>query len=289
MEEMLFACQAVHRGLSSPLLAASSASGSGTPTPLRVADMPFGSIQESLAQGTRNAIRFVRDGHADAVKIEGGEEIIPLVKHLSRFGIPVMGHIGLQPQKVTSTSGYRVQGRTADDAHAIWQQAEALQAAGAFAIVLECIPSKLAEFITQHLDVPTIGIGAGNKTDGQVLVISDMVGELTSPAHVLAGLAPPVAQGDAVAATQQHQHGDIPRPHPSAPRPPKFVRLFTPGGTTIGALRQAAVMAYVKAVRSRDFPSDSPAPADPTTGPPGGESYKMKKEEWQRFLELVKE
>ena len=258
-----------------------------------VCDLPFGTFHASVEEGTRNAIRLIQEGKVEAVKIEGGEEVLPLIRNLTRFGIPVMGHIGLQPQKVASTSGYRVQGRTAQEAKVIYEQALQLQEAGVFSIVLECVPSRLAAYISGKLDVPTIGIGAGNKTDGQVLVMSDMVGELTSPAHILAGLEEDASAGGENA---------VPVPHANAPTPPKFVRIFTPGGTTIGALRQAAVKAYVDAVRSRDFPSDNVAgPATAAAGSSsdanasaGGEaskseSYKMKKEEWQGFLQLLKD
>ncbi|KDN49953.1 ketopantoate hydroxymethyltransferase [Tilletiaria anomala UBC 951] len=291
LQEMIFACQAVQRGLGSPILAASARFAS----PLVVCDLPFGTFEVSVEEGTRAALRIIQEGKVDAIKIEGGEEIYPLVRTLTKFGIPVMGHVGLQPQKVSSTSGYRVQGRLARDAFTIYKQALELQAAGVFSLVLECVPSKLARYITENLDIPTIGIGAGSGTDGQVLVQSDMVGELTSPAHVLAGLAEAGSSESKQDPPLASNGKQVPVPHPNAPRPPKFVRTFTPGNSTIGALRQAAVQAYTEAVRRRDFPSEGAASNDQAAaaaraeeGPaPTGESYRMKKEEWAGFLELV--
>ena len=145
----------------------------GTKRPLVVADMPFGSYQESPAQALHNAVRFLQLG-AQAVKLEGGARVLPQVQLLTESGIPVMGHLGLTPQSVNAI-GYRVQGR-GESGHQLIDDALALQAAGAFAIVLEVVPTDLAERVTKELDIPTIGIGAGAGCDAQVLVWTDMAG-----------------------------------------------------------------------------------------------------------------
>jgi 3-methyl-2-oxobutanoate hydroxymethyltransferase len=145
----------------------------GTQRPLVVADLPFGSYQESPAQALRNAVRFLQTG-AHAVKLEGGMRVVPQVRLLAESGIPVMGHIGLTPQSVNAI-GYRVQGR-GESGHQLLDDALALQEAGAFAVVLEVVPADLAERVTKELDIPTIGIGAGPHCDAQVLVWTDMAG-----------------------------------------------------------------------------------------------------------------
>ncbi|MCU1600039.1 MAG: 3-methyl-2-oxobutanoate hydroxymethyltransferase [Frankiales bacterium] len=145
----------------------------GTKRPLVVADMPFGSYQESPAQALRNAVIFLQLG-AQAVKLEGGARVLPQVQLLAESGIPVMGHLGLTPQSVNAI-GYRVQGR-GEAAHQLLDDALALQEAGAFAVVLEVVPADLAERVTKELDIPTIGIGAGPGCDAQVLVWTDMAG-----------------------------------------------------------------------------------------------------------------
>lgn len=145
----------------------------GTKRTMIVADMPFGSYQESPEQAFRNAARFLQLG-AQAVKLEGGQRVLPQVKLLAESGIPVMGHLGLTPQSVNAI-GYRVQGR-GEDGHQLIDDALAMQEAGAFAIVLEVVPADLAERVTKELDIPTIGIGAGPNTDAQVLVWTDMAG-----------------------------------------------------------------------------------------------------------------
>jgi len=153
----------------------------GSSRALVVADMPFGSYQLSPEQALDCATRFVKEGGAHAVKLEGGARVRPQVAALVEAGIPVMGHIGLTPQSVNVLGGYRVQGRgaAADD---IIMDAKALEAAGAFAIVLEVMPAELATQITQAVNIPTVGIGAGNQTDAQVLVWQDLLG-LTPPPH----------------------------------------------------------------------------------------------------------
>lgn len=161
VDEMLHHCRAVARGSKSPFL---------------VADMPFGSYQAGSDDAIRNAVRMVQEGGVEGVKLEGGEEILESVRRLTRVGIPVMGHLGLLPQRHTSCSGYRVQGKDASSASSILRAAKALEDAGAFAVVLEAIPSKLGGYITSELSIPTIGIGAGPSTNGQVLVWDDMIG-----------------------------------------------------------------------------------------------------------------
>lgn len=148
----------------------------GSKTALLAADMPFGSYHGSLNNTMDNAIKMVQEGGAESLKLEGGEEIASIVSSLTRIGIPVMAHIGLLPQRHTSTSGYKVQGRSAQSAQALLRAAYVLQDAGAHAIILEAIPSPLGAYITSKLDIPTIGIGAGPNTDGQVLVMPDALG-----------------------------------------------------------------------------------------------------------------
>jgi len=142
---------------------------------LVIGDMPFLSYQVSVEEALRNAGRFLQAG-AGAVKIEGGMSVIDRVEAMTRFGIPVMGHVGMTPQSVKQSGGYRVQGKDRPEAERILQEAKALEAAGAFAVVLECVPSSLANTITQELAIPTIGIGAGQGCDGQVLVLYDLLG-----------------------------------------------------------------------------------------------------------------
>ena len=141
-----------------------------------VADMPFMSYQASVEQGMINAGRLLKEGGANAVKLEGGKEICSLVEKLVISGIPVMGHLGLTPQSVNQLGGFKVQGKSVEDAQKIINEAKALAAAGIFALVLECIPDKLAAKISAAIDIPTIGIGAGNACDGQVLVCNDFLG-----------------------------------------------------------------------------------------------------------------
>lgn len=141
-----------------------------------ITDMPFLTYQISPAQALENAGRLVQEGGCEAVKVEGGEEIAPQVRALVRAGIPVCAHIGLTPQSATALSGYKVQGRTAEAARKLLHDALALEEAGAFMIVLECIPVQVAEMIGKRLSIPTIGIGAGVACDGQVLVFHDTLG-----------------------------------------------------------------------------------------------------------------
>jgi len=155
---------------------ASAAVVRGTTRPLIVADMPFLSYQIDAETALRNAARLIQEGGAQAVKLEGGKSVAPIVRRLADAGLAVMGHIGLTPQHVNRLGGYRVQGKSEFAANQIIEDAMALQEAGAFAIVLELIPVELAKKITETLDIPTIGIGAGVHCDGQVQVFHDMLG-----------------------------------------------------------------------------------------------------------------
>jgi 3-methyl-2-oxobutanoate hydroxymethyltransferase len=148
----------------------------GAQRALLVADMPFGSFQVSDAEAITNAVRFVKESDADAVKLEGGGASLSRVRSIVGAGIPVMGHIGLTPQSATMLGGYKAQGRTAAKARALLADAQALQDAGCFAIVLEAVPAPVAARISQALRIPTIGIGAGPGCDGQVLVWHDLLG-----------------------------------------------------------------------------------------------------------------
>ena len=150
-----------------------------TARPLVVADLPFGSYQESPAQALRTAVRFLQTG-AQAVKLEGGARVLPQVSLLVGSGVPVMGHLGLTPQSVNTLGGYRVQGR-GEAGDQLVADAIALQDAGAFSVVLEVVPTDLAERVTKELTIPTIGIGAGAACDAQVLVWTDMAGLTAGP------------------------------------------------------------------------------------------------------------
>jgi len=200
MEEMLILTRAVTRGASRPLV---------------IADMPFGSFQVSDEDAVGNAIRFVKEAGADAVKLEGAGAMLSRVRGIVDAGIPVMGHLGLTPQSVLKLGGFRVQGRGERAAAALRADAIAVAEAGAALLVLECVPSALAAGITADSPVPVIGIGAGPGCDGQVLVLHDMLGL------------------------------------DSGHRRPRFVRDFlATGGSVAGA-----VQAYVAAVRDGSFPS----------------------------------
>jgi 3-methyl-2-oxobutanoate hydroxymethyltransferase len=161
VDEMLHHTRAVRRGTRRALL---------------VSDMPYGSYHTDAAEAVRNAARFVKEAGAEAVKVEGGERRIEMIARLVDAEIPVMGHIGLTPQSVNSFGGFRVQGKTAEAGEQILRDAHAVEAAGAFSIVLESIPRELAARVTAELRIPTIGIGAGPDCDGQVLVIHDLAG-----------------------------------------------------------------------------------------------------------------
>ncbi|MBP7686826.1 MAG: 3-methyl-2-oxobutanoate hydroxymethyltransferase [Thermoflexales bacterium] len=150
-----------------------------------VGDMPFMSYQADVKEAVRNAGRFLKEGGADSIKLEGGAEMAPTVKAIVDAGIAVMGHIGLTPQSASKLGGYRVQGKTRSGAHKLLEDALALQAAGAYGIVLETTPARVSEFVSKQLSIPTIGIGAGAGCDGQVLVFHDLLGyfDRFSPRH----------------------------------------------------------------------------------------------------------
>jgi len=158
------------------MLMLTRAAARGAERPLVVADMPFGSFQVSDEEAVRNGIRFVKEAGADAVKLEGAGTTLSRVLALVGAGIPVMGHVGLTPQSATMLGGFRAQGRTAEKARKLLQDARALEAAGCFAVVLEAVPGQVAARITDSLAVPTIGIGSGRGCDGQVLVFHDLLG-----------------------------------------------------------------------------------------------------------------
>lgn len=160
MEEMLVFCKSVVNGTKSCLI---------------VADMPFGSYQVDISLAVANAVKFIKLG-CHAVKVEGGLEVVPLVRKLGEYGIPVMGHIGLQPQTTVLKEGYKVQGRTGSSAISLFNQAVELEHAGAFSIVLEMVTKQVADIISKSIKIPTIGIGSGSGCDGQVLVFHDLVG-----------------------------------------------------------------------------------------------------------------
>lgn len=161
MEDMIHHGAAVSRGVQNALL---------------VIDMPFMSYQTSVYDAVVNAGRLMKEGRADAVKLEGGAEVCPQIKAITAAGIPVMGHLGLTPQSINAFGGFKVQGKSEAAAKKLLADAKAVEEAGAFSVVLECVPAKLAELISKELEIPTIGIGAGNVCDGQVLVYQDMLG-----------------------------------------------------------------------------------------------------------------
>jgi 3-methyl-2-oxobutanoate hydroxymethyltransferase len=161
MEDMLHHCKAVARGAQYALL---------------VGDMPFMSYQASTEEAVRNAGRFLQEAGMDAVKLEGGSERLNAIRAITLAGIPVMGHLGLTPQSVHMLGGFRPQGRDANAALNLFEDARLLQEAGCFSLVLESVPARLARYISEHLEIPTIGIGAGVGCDGQVLVTHDLLG-----------------------------------------------------------------------------------------------------------------
>jgi 3-methyl-2-oxobutanoate hydroxymethyltransferase len=166
VEEMLHHTRAVVRGVSTSMV---------------VGDLPFGSYQESPEQALRTATRFLKEAGANAVKLEGGGRMAEVTARLTEAGIPVMAHLGLTPQSVNALGGYRVQGRSAEAATRLFDDAKALEQAGAFCLVLEAVPNAVGHDVTSALSIPTIGIGAGPDTDAQVLVWHDMLGLTDGP------------------------------------------------------------------------------------------------------------
>jgi 3-methyl-2-oxobutanoate hydroxymethyltransferase len=170
MEDMLHHTKAVVRGVKRALV---------------IGDMPFMTYTISLENALRNAARFIQEAGAQAVKLEGGVTVAETVKRIVESGIPVMGHIGLTPQSINQMGGYKIQGKTAEAAKKLIEDAIALEQAGAFAVVLETVPAALASLVTQRISIPTIGIGAGSGCDGQVQVINDILGSFSDfvPKH----------------------------------------------------------------------------------------------------------
>jgi len=230
LEEMLAATRAVRRGIRRALL---------------VGDMPFGSYHCDSAQAVSAAVKFLKAG-AEAVKVEGGKRRVGLVRKLVENEIPVMGHIGLTPQSLHAMGGYRVQGRSSDDADALVSDALSLEGAGVFSIVLEAIPADLGALITAQVGIPTIGIGAGGECDGQILVLADLLGLTVPPPSRLARTGETAPQADSM-----------------APPKPRFVREYLDlRGSILGALSR-----YADDVRRGRFPSEkesyfSPARVD---------------------------
>ncbi|KAI9141478.1 ketopantoate hydroxymethyltransferase [Paraphysoderma sedebokerense] len=161
IEEMLHHCRAVARGAKSPFL---------------IGDMPFGSYETSIENALKSAVRFIKEGNMEAVKLEGGVEMAETIHKIVSVGIPVLGHVGLTPQRQNALGGYKVQGKSFTKAKQLIEDSLALQQAGCFAVVLEAIPEPVANYITENLSIPTIGIGAGKGCSGQVLVQLDMIG-----------------------------------------------------------------------------------------------------------------
>ena len=161
MEDMIHHTRAVTRGAKNALV---------------VADMPFMSYQTSVYDAVVNAGRLMKEGRAQAVKLEGGKEVVEQIRAIVNASIPVVAHIGLTPQSINAFGGFKVQGKSEEAAKRLLEEARAVEEAGAFAVVLECVPAKLAEFISKKINIPTIGIGAGVGCDGQVLVYQDMLG-----------------------------------------------------------------------------------------------------------------
>ena len=211
LNEMIHHCQAVHRGIL-------SGDGKG---PLLIADLPFGSYELNPEQALQNAYRVIKEAGMDAVKLEGGsKERVETVQKITNNGIAVMGHVGLTPQAISVIGGFRAQGRTAIRAREILDDALRLQDAGAFAVILECVPANVAKAITETLEIPTIGIGAGNHCDGQVLVFHDMLGMTSHPHHE------------------------------------QFVPSFCKRYANLGAVIQSGLEDFKKEVESSQFPGD---------------------------------
>lgn len=201
MADMLHHLKAVRRAVKKSLL---------------IVDMPFGSYK-SVASAVRNAKLFLKQGGADGVKLEGGTRVLPQIKALARNKIPVLGHLGMTPQTASKT-GYKVQGKTEADANRILRESKELEKAGVFAIVLECVPSALAKTITTSIQIPTIGIGAGPATNGQVLVLHDILGfeSVVKPRFVRRYADVGVAVTDAVSSfCKDVREGNYPRPEES--------------------------------------------------------------------------
>ena len=215
MDTMIHHCQAVTRGCRRPLL---------------VGDMPFGSYEHCNVEATRNAHRFIKEGNVDCVKLEGGVRRASVVRDIVDSGVAVMGHIGLTPQAFSTLGGFRSQGRSADAALRVIEDALAIQDAGAFALVIECVPATVAREVSGVLDIPTIGIGAGPHVSGQVLVYHDLLGMM-----------------------QHHHHGKV---------TPKFCKQYA----TVGKHIQEALEAYRDEVVAGEFPGAAFSPYEMAAG-----------------------
>jgi len=209
VDQMIYHCQAVSRGASRALL---------------VGDMPFGSYESSINTAYNNSIRFLKEAGMDCVKLEGGRERAETVKHLVDGGVAVMGHIGLTPQRISVLGGFRAQGRTSVAAMELIDTAIALQKAGAFDLVVECVPPQVAKAITEAIQIPTIGIGSGPYTSGQVLVYHDLLGFL------------------------QHAH--------HAQATPRFCKKYA----KVGEMINEALQNYRDEVRNQTFPGETYSP-----------------------------
>ena len=222
MDELLMLTRAVTRGAKRPLV---------------IADMPFGSFQVSDEVAVSNAVRFVKEAEADAVKLEGAGPTLSRVRAIVGAGVPVMGHVGLTPQSATMLGGFKAQGRTAEKAERLYEDALALEAAGCFAIVLEAVPVPVAARITESLTVPTIGIGAGAACDGQVLVYHDLLGltEGRAPRFVkrYANLAEDIRSALATYADEVRS-GAYPAEEHTYPMPEDELELFSGAFSTDG-------------------------------------------------------
>jgi 3-methyl-2-oxobutanoate hydroxymethyltransferase len=221
MNEMVHHCRAVARG---------------STRALRVGDMPFGSYQVSADDAVRNAVRLVAEGGMEAVKLEGGADVAETARRIVRAGIPVMGHVGLTPQSQSALGGYRVQARTAAEAAHLLRDVQALEDAGCFSVVLECVPARVAQVVTERVGVLTIGIGAGVHTGGQVLVLNDMLGLFD---RFVPRFCKQYAQlGHAVGAALAHYNADVharafPAPEHSYPMKPDEEALLNAWAATI--------------------------------------------------------
>ena len=223
----------------------------GTTHPLLIADMPFGSYHTSVSDAVANAVRLVREAGVEGVKLEGGREIVDVVKKLTEVGIPVMAHVGLLPQRHSALSGYKVQGRRVEGARRVVRDALALEEAGAFSMVVEAVPKELGRYITEKVRIPTIGIGAGPWTSGQVRVARAYIARRFT--HLF---LPQVLVFDDIMGTWSGHKA-------------KFVRRFA----NMKDVRDTGVQRYAEAVRDGTFP-DAEA-----------ESYTMDETEWDKFLQ----
>lgn len=219
----------------------------GAPNRFIVADMPFGSYESSPTEALANAYRFIKEAGADAVKLEGGgQSRVETVRKLVDSGVAVMGHVGLTPQNISVLGGFRAQGRTATKARAIIDDALALQEAGAFAMIVECVPSYVGKVLTDSLKIPVIGIGAGPHTSGQVLVYHDLLGIMHHPHH------------------EKHV--------------PSFCKRYARLGETI----HGALMDFKTEVRSAQFPTEDYSPYKMSPEEQAKFDNLMKKDETER-------